>query len=151
MNELSKWDLRFLEEAEGIKSWSKDKTTKVGCVIVNDRKRTVSKGYNGFPNNINDDIDERHERPLKYLFTEHAERNAIYNACDIGIPLRGTTLYLSGELCVCADCARAIIQVGIKEVIIPKPNKELYPQWYDSNMISVEMMTEAGIKVRYSN
>lgn len=79
-----------------------------------------SAGYNGFPRNVNDTIEYRHDRPLKYEFTEHAERNAIYNAARVGVPLSGCTLYLNWWPLPCADCARAVIQSGITSVVGPR-------------------------------
>ena len=65
---------------------------------------------------MNDDIPERQERPEKYWWIEHAERNAIYNAARIGTSLNNCTMYIS--FLPCMDCARAIVSVGIKTIII---------------------------------
>src|SRR5678816_3286831 len=91
------WDIRFLREAARIATWSKDRSTKVGCVIVGPSREIRSTGYNGFPRGVNDDVDERHARPMKYAYCEHAERNAIYNAARVGIPLEGCTLYCAAD------------------------------------------------------
>ena len=73
---LKKWDLRFLEMARNAASWSKDPSTKVGAIIVDDDKRVISVGYNGFPKGVRDDerLDDRQE---KYKIIVHAERNAL--------------------------------------------------------------------------
>jgi dCMP deaminase len=84
----------------------------------------VAHGWNGFPRGVDDDVDERHERPAKYLWTEHAERNAIYNAAAIGAATAGCTMYLPWY--PCTGCARAIIQSGISEVVCVEPD------WGDS-------------------
>lgn len=101
--------------AEYVSTKSKDKSTKVGAVIVGPNNEVLSVGWNGFPRGVNDDVEERHERPAKYEWTEHGERNAIYNAARHGIRLDGTTLYTTHD--PCADCARAIVQSGIRHVV----------------------------------
>jgi dCMP deaminase len=116
---LDIWDNRFLDVAANISSWSKDTSTKIGCVIVRDH-RILSTGYNGFPRGCNDAILERYDRPLKYSWTEHSERNCVYNAAREGIPLMGATAYCVG-LFPCTDCARALVQVGIVRLVGAQP------------------------------
>src|SRR5512146_2902889 len=109
------WDERFMALAQHVAGWSKDHSRKVGCVIVSEGSHTVlSLGYNGFPRGINDAVPERHERPAKYLWTEHAARN--------GVALSGQTIYLPWYPCV--DCARAIIQAGLDRVVVIEPDWE---------------------------
>ena len=110
-----KWHNRFMEMAELIATWSKDASTKVGAVVVGENKEIRSTGYNGMVRGIDDNIPERSERPIKYDFFEHAERNAVYNACLIGASLKGCVIYVTAM--PCPDCARAIIQSGIKMVV----------------------------------
>ena len=88
MNTKLVWDNRFLSMAKLIATWSRDRSTKVGAVIVGPNREVRSVGYNGFPRGVNDAIESRYERPGKYDWTEHAERNAIYNAARYGGPLR---------------------------------------------------------------
>jgi hypothetical protein len=83
-------------------------STRVGCVIVGTHKEIRAIGYNGFPRGVDDDRDARHERPVKYKWTEHAERNAIYSSARAGISIDGCTMYLPWFPCM--DCARAIVQ-----------------------------------------
>ena len=104
----SKWDARFIRLSREIASWSKDRSTQVGAVIVAEDKTPSSYGYNGFPREVDDDAADRHERPDKYDWTEHAERNAIYNATRTGQTLMKNTIYVTHI--PCPDCARAIIQ-----------------------------------------
>lgn len=94
---------------------SKDPNTNVGCVIVGPDNNIRSTGYNSFPRGINDSVPERLERPEKYMWLEHGDRNAIYAAARVGTPLEGCKMYLPGLPCM--DCGRAIIQVGIVEVV----------------------------------
>lgn len=144
------WDRRFLELAKSVGQWSKDRSTKVGCVIVGPDREIRSTGYNGFPRGVNDEPDCRHARPTKYLFTEHAERNAIYNAARMGTSLLNCTLYFywpaSGP--PCADCARAIIQSGISRVVgkVGDDDPTTWRQdWKESQLVSVEMFNEANV------
>jgi dCMP deaminase len=141
-----KWDLKFIELAKHISGWSKDKTTKVGAVIVNESNRIISTGYNGMPIGANDSIESRYEKDKKYFYTEHAERNAIYSAAEKGDSTRNATIYM--QLYPCVDCARAIIQSGIKRVVCTKPdfNNE---KWGESWRIADELFNECGIKVKY--
>lgn len=139
-----KWDNRFLEMAEMIANWSKDRSTGVGCVIVDNNRRVLSIGYNGFPQGVNDDVEERHARPAKYDFTEHAERNAIYTAGRNQVNLKGAMLYCT--FAPCADCARGIIQTGIKEVVCYSHDHD--SKWAESQTIAQEMFQEAGVSFR---
>ena len=140
----NKWHKRFLEAANLFAGWSKDKSTKVGAVIVGNKKEIRAIGYNGFPRGVDDNIDERHERPIKYEYTEHAERNAVYNACYTGTSLDGCTMYVTHL--PCADCARAIIQSGIKTVVIDSRNS-LRKEWEEKNQVATIMFSEAGVNV----
>lgn len=103
---------------------------------------------------------ERWERPLKYDFVEHAERNAVYNAARVGIPIAGCRAYLNWEPYPCKDCAKAFIQAGITEVIgpdieFPNHKKAESPeedQWKAGDTwkftVSRTMMDEAGVTYR---
>lgn len=139
------WDEYFMEMARHVGSRSKDRSTKVGAVIVGPDREIRSTGYNDFPRGVNDNVDARRERPTKYPYTEHAERNAIYNAARVGIPLAGCTLYVDAGF-PCSECARAIIQSGIREVVVGK--MEHIPGWEDNSRIALEMLAEVGIFVR---
>jgi dCMP deaminase len=141
---LAGWDLRFLELALFVGQWSKDRSRKVGCVIVDAHNSVRSVGYNGFPRGIHDDPPPRHERPAKYLWTEHAERNAIYQAARMGVGLQGTTMYLPWFPCM--DCARAIVQAGITKLIAYRPDIS-EPQWGDQFVTALELLREADIKL----
>ena len=129
-----------------VSTWSKDRSRKVGSVIVDSRNVLVSLGWNGFPRGIDDDVDRRHERPEKYFWAEHAERNAIYNAAANGHTLRGCRLYVL--LFPCASCTRAIIQSGIQEVITGEPDWNDY-KYKESFRASLRMLGEAEVYVRF--
>ena len=141
-----KWDTRFVEMAKLVATWSKDRSTKVGCVIVGPNREVRSVGYNGFPRGVDDNVEARHQRPAKYLWTEHAERNAIYNATLAGISLIGCSAYL--QWFPCMDCARALVQSGITTVVGSEPNFD-DPKWGEDFKNTVQLFTEAGVVVRY--
>ncbi len=145
-----KWHKRFMEMAQLVKTWSKDPSTKVGAVVVGPNREIRSTGYNGIVRGVNDDLPERLERPTKYDFFEHAERNAVYNACLIGASLKGCVIYVTSM--PCPDCARAIIQSGIKMVVTYKfEPQEGQPAgtWRDKVAFSEQMLKEAGVECLY--
>lgn len=142
------WDEYFINIAQQIKLKSKDQKTQIGVVIVGKDNEIVSTGYNSFPRGINDDLQERQERPEKYYWFEHAERNAIYNAARIGVSTLNTTMYMTCDIS-CADCARGIINAGITKVVFCKSNKPWNKVWQDSAERSIRMFEEAGIDVKY--
>ncbi len=143
---MADWDNRFIELAVRIGEWSKDESRKVGCVIVGPSNEIRSTGYNGFPRGAKDHLSERHERPAKYKWTEHAERNAIYNAARIGMALDGCRMYLPWFPCM--DCARAIVQAGIVELIAVEPDFS-DPRWGGDFTDVPHLLDEGGVKVRY--
>ena len=143
MSDSWKWDRRFVEMAELVATWSKD-TTQVGCVIVGPDREVRSVGYNGLPRCV-DEREERITRPEKYLWTEHAERNAIYNAALVGIPLKGCTLYCSWVPCM--DCGRAIIQSGIG-CVVGRAKQDGDGKWSDELRKTIGMLDEAGVEFR---
>ena len=140
------WDKQYMDLAKHYAGWSKDRSTGVGAVIVSDTNNEISCGYNGFPKGANDDVEERHEKPSKYDWTEHSERNAIYKAAREGHKTDGCRMYVT--YFPCHECARAIIQAGIKEVITYKPDFE-HHKWGRAWKISLEMFEECGVKVKY--
>ena len=138
------WDEYFMSVAMLSAMRSKDPNTQVGAGIVNQDKKIVGTGYNGFPIGCSDDVLPwgREGNPLqtKYPFVCHAELNAILNS--ISRDLRGCTLYV--VMFPCNECAKAIIQSGIKEVIY-RDNK--YPD-SDSVKASTMMLKQSGVTVR---
>ncbi|MBO4294130.1 MAG: dCMP deaminase family protein [Alphaproteobacteria bacterium] len=142
-----KWNKRFMELAFLVASWSKDPSTKTGAVVVGPDKEIRATGYNGPVRGVDDDVQERFERPVKYEFFEHAERNALYNACLTGVSLKGCVMYATHA--PCTDCARAIIQAGIKTVVTNKIIiDENTPKntWRDKLIYSEQMFREAGVE-----
>lgn len=145
------WDQYFMQMSELVKTKSKDRSTQVGAVIVGEGHTILSTGYNGFPRGVNDDVDNRHERPIKYMYAEHAERNAIYSAARNGIKLISSSMYITGGGISCADCARAIIQAGIIECIGFVGKFEGKGSWEESCKVGEEMLLEAEVKLTFLN
>ena len=138
------WDEYFMGVAMLSGMRSKDPNTKVGACIVSDDHKILSMGYNGFPKGCSDDEFPwcREGDPLenKYFYTTHSELNAILNYR--GGSLEGATLYVS--LFPCNECAKAIIQAGIKEIIYDEDKYEHTP----AVIASKRMLTAAGVKFR---
>lgn len=171
-----KWDVKFINLACYHSTWSKDQSTKVGAVIVGNSNEILSTGYNGFPRGVNEaktpkwyykwvgglaptmvpifqkeqeELRKRWERPMKYLYTEHAERNAIYNAARVGAKLEGSTLYMNFYPLPCADCARAVIQAGISCIIGPdRTFPGVGTQWKEHMVESETMLREARVEIQ---
>jgi dCMP deaminase len=142
------WDEYFINIAEQVKLKSKDNNTKIGVVLVGKNNEIVSTGYNSFPRGINDDVVERQEKPEKYFWFEHAERNCIYNAARIGVSTLGTTMYMTCGIS-CADCARAIISAGVEKIVLRGGKGAMSPKWQESAERSNQMFKEAGIIVEF--
>jgi dCMP deaminase len=143
------WTEYFLNIAEQVKLKSKDQSTQIGAVIVGEDKEVLSTGYNSFPRGLDDSKQERQERPEKYFWMEHAERNAIYNAARIGVSLKNSIIYLTSGL-PCMDCARGIVNSGIKTVyckqVCTTKNKD---KWDESQKKSLELLRECDVDVIY--
>lgn len=146
---MKDWDEYFIGLTYQVADKSKDKSTHVGAIIVGPDNEIRSTGYNSQPRGAQDNLDERHLRPEKYLWFEHAERNAIYNAARMGTALKGCKIYLN--YLPCPDCMRGVIQSGITEVIIHKnfPGAETITNWNDQFERSNVMAHECGVKIRF--
>ncbi|CAF2460413.1 unnamed protein product [Rotaria sp. Silwood2] len=142
------WDEFFMLKVYLTALKSKDPRTKIGAVLVRDRRDLIS-GYNGIPEGVQD-LRSRFERPTKYMFFEHAERNAIFTAARHGIRTEGATLYVQALPCV--DCARAIIQSGIKKIYVHQQFYKLSTMirrdnWIGHDDITMQMFDEANVEL----
>lgn len=137
VTELGIWDRRFLELARTVAAWSKDPSTKTGSVIVGERRRVLGLGYNGFPRGLEDTAERLEDRETKYRLIAHAERNALDNA---EIPVLGATIYCT--LSPCHECAKSIIQRGIKRVVAVAERPD---RWVESLDGAAQMFKEAGV------
>jgi dCMP deaminase len=138
------WDQYFMGVALLSARRSKDPNTQVGACIVNAKNKIVGTGYNGLPMGCNDDAfpwDKQGDfLNTKYPYICHAELNAILN--NIGMDLQGCKIYTA--LFPCHECAKAIIQSGITEVVFLS-NKYAHT---DSSIASLHMLTTAGVNCR---
>jgi dCMP deaminase len=139
------WDAYFHRLCDVVATRSKDPHTQVGAVIVGEGRAVLATGYNGFPRGVDDARPERWERPAKYDWLEHAERNAIFNAARTGARLEGATLYVPCH--PCHACARAIVQAGIASVQLRQPRYAY--AWQDpggrSARLAVAILEEGGV------
>jgi dCMP deaminase len=139
------WDKHFMDHARGAATWSTDRSTKVGCAIVGPGNVLLVSDCNSFPEGVRD-VEVRHQRPAKYKWTEHAERNAIYRAARRGISTEGCHMYLPWFPCM--DCARAIVQAGITELVCHSPNLD-DPTWGADFRDALVLFAETGTAVRF--
>ena len=144
MVELSKWDSRFIRIADEVATWSKDPGTKVGAVLVLDR-RIIATGYNGFPQGIVDTIERYSDRATKLAYTVHAEVNAILNAAKNGATTNGSTLYVTFSPCV--SCATSVVQAGVSTVICPCVSTAP-ERWRDSFQLGQDLLKEAKVEIK---
>lgn len=140
---MTDWDARYLDLAENVSSWSKDPSRKIGAVAVGSKGQILSQGYNGFPRGINDSVERYNDKETKYRYVVHAEMNVVYNATYNGISLDGATLYVTG-LPVCSECAKGIIQTGVKRVVMRAT--DVPEKWFVSFATTAKMFNEAGIE-----
>ena len=119
------WNKRYMNLAKEVSTWSKDPSSQIGAVAIGSKGQVLSQGYNGFPRCIKDTEYRLNNREIKYKHVVHAEMNCIFNATYTGVSLDGASMYVYG-LPICTECAKGIIQVGIKRVYmnnIEKPEK----------------------------
>lgn len=165
--EYHNWVSYFLDIANVVARKSKDPSTKIGVVIVGPNNEIRSTGFNGFPrgvhdqhvsafatgreinvvDSINEKVDRRYERPVKYKYTEHGERNAIYHAARNGHALEGCTLFINSYPIPCTDCTRAVIQSGIKEIIGTDAYLPKGSHWDEDMEHAKQMLYEAGVQL----
>ncbi len=135
------WYGRFIHLARVIATWSKDKSTKVGCVIVGPQREILSVGYNGFPRGIADD-GRLDDRTTKYPLIVHAEENAVLNATRTGSRIMGGVAFVT--FAPCTRCSRMLIQAGIGEVV--SPAGDVPERWREDLAIAAAMLKEAGVR-----
>lgn len=125
------------------RDFSTDPSTQNGAIIVRDGQ-ILTQGFNYIP----DGVQGTWEKGTKYLYVEHAERDAIYKAAKHGIPTEGAIMYC--PWLACADCARAIIISGITKVYGLQRALDLTPErWQTSVNEALKMMRDAGIDITW--
>lgn len=140
---MDKWDKRFLDLAAMVATWSKDPSTQVGCVLVDDHRRVAGMGYNGFPRGVDDSSDRYDDRPTKYLMVQHAEANAVLNAVGKTV---GCTAYVTHH--PCANCAGLLIQAGVRRIVTFSPAGGIAERFADSFAAASTMFQEAGVELK---
>lgn len=139
---MNKWDVRFIQMAELIATWSKDPSTQCGCVIVRPDRTIASLGFNGFPRGMDDSPEKYEDRQIKLSRVIHAEMNAILTARET---LVGYTAYIY-PFSPCERCAVHLIQAGIKRIVCPELPKGK-EHWRESFEKSRQYFDEAGVEL----
>lgn len=143
---MNKWDSRFCELARFVSEWSKDPNAKVGAVVFSKRGGGISIGYNGFPMGVEDSAERLEDQEVKLELVVHAEQNALIAA---GSRAQGATIFVWGKP-VCARCAGAIIQAGVKRVVALTPETgDPTSKWVKSGRFAKQMFEEAGVEVDF--
>lgn len=155
----NRWTSYFFNIALVVASQSKDPSTKVGAVIVDSNKRIIATGYNGFPRGYNDDYRLYQDRSFKYPHICHAEANAICQAASTGVSLMESSIFITLNPCI--ECAKLLIQSGIKSVhyltTITSREKEKEflndPQsnWRKFKIDAIKLLLECGVSVAEYN
>jgi dCMP deaminase len=133
------WQHRFMRLALEVGSWSKDPRSKVGAILVDNRKRVIGLGYNGFPRNIEDDPALLTSREAKLARMVHAEVNAILNATS---SVEGAAIFTT--LHPCGECSKIIIQCGVSH-IYHLQSPEGHPRWAADFAQADQVLGEAGV------
>jgi len=134
-----------MQLAEVVSTWSKDPSTKIGAVAIGSKGQVLAQGYNGFPRGIDDTDDRLNTREEKYKYIVHAEMNLIYNATFNGISLNNSIVYVHG-LPACSECAKGLIQVGVKGIVMNKESIENADErWHESFELTIQLLNEAGV------
>ena len=141
---IQKWDIRFLELAQLVSTWSKDPSTKCGAVITKN-KRVISLGFNGFPRNVEDSPAFYSNREEKYRRVIHAEANAILFAKR---DLTGCNIYIF-PMPPCARCTSLIIQSGIEKIVTILPSSDKLERWKADFETSEDMIIDSDIQIVY--
>ncbi len=132
--------------AREVSTWSKDPSRQIGAVAIGEKGQILAQGYNGFPRGIKDSDERYSDREKKYKYVVHAEMNCIYNASWNGVSLNNSIFYVYG-LPVCSECAKGLIQVGVKKVVVQVPNQISIPiNWLKHEKTTKELFREAGIE-----
>lgn len=133
MSKQSDWDNYFMNIAERVAERSKDPSSKLGCVIVDERKRPVSFGYNGLVQGADESKMTLTERPMKYYFVIHSEMNALLFA---GRDVTGCTLY--NMVATCENCLKYCLQAGIKRFVYKELRVNSYQNRNKKSMTNID-------------
>lgn len=138
------WDAHFLGMARYAATASKDPSTKVGCVLVNELRQVIGMGYNGFPRGVIDCPDRLADRETKYLMVQHAEANAVMQSVA---STRSSTAYVTHH--PCANCAGILIQAGVTRVVTLMPDQGIAERFKASFVAAKVMLLEASVPLAF--
>lgn len=142
-NDLSaRWQQYFTEILHTTASMSKDANTQVGCLIIDtENKVVVSTGWNDLSRGVKH-TPERNARPLKYIYTSHAEMSCLTNALRLRADVIGCTMLVT--LACCPVCACSVVNSGVAEVVTPAPDfdRETYGESFKH---TVAILEEGGV------
>ena len=141
---INKWDLRFLEMARLVSTWSRDPSTQTGAVIVRPNKSVAGVGFNGFPQNMPDAPELYANRDEKYSRIVHCEMNALMFAKDDSV--QGYTLY-THPFMSCDRCFVHMLQAGITRFVAPQATEEQLTRWAPAFERVRRYATEAGVEL----
>lgn len=142
MNNIEKWDKRFLDLAKHIAQWSKDPSSKVGAVIVRPDKSVCSVGFNGFPQSMPDTEILYTTREEKLSRVIHSEINALLFSRE---PVKGYTMYVA--LMPCDRCFVTMVQAGIVRFVCPKPTEQQNERWGAAFEKTRQFARECGVEL----
>jgi len=140
--ESGTWSKHFMKMALVASEISKDPSTKTGCIIINAKRDIIATGYNGFPFAIDDKDEWLNDRDMKYALVIHAETNAILRTTNRR-DLEGAELYCTHY--PCGDCAKNIVQVGIKKVFYHNRQKLEDGNWAEHYKVSDMIFKQSGV------
>ena len=155
----NRWITYFFTIAKVVAEQSKDPSTKVGCVVVDKDKHILATGFNGFPVGMRDTIERYHDREFKLKHVCHAEANAICQSAQTGSSFKDSFIFITLQPCI--ECAKLIIQSGIKEVhflidefanakreeSLKAKGEELVNDWRKSKEEALKMLIECRVSV----
>jgi dCMP deaminase len=139
-----RWHQRFMGLAAHVAGWSKDPSTRVGCVVVGPDREVRSTGFNGFPRGVEDTDSRLNDRELKYQLIVHAEENCFLHAARVGVSLHGCTAY--STLPSCTRCSVSAIQAGIRTIVFPEA-APVPDRWRLDLERAQNVLEEAGVRV----
>lgn len=137
----NKWDLRFLDLAKLVASWSKDPSTKTGAVIVGPNHSVISMGFNGFPADMPDPPELWSNRDEKYSRVVHCEINALIFA---GRPIPPDAILYTYPFISCDRCVVQMLQAGIKQFVAPIPSADKLERWGEAFSKTRKYILECG-------
>ena len=123
---------------------STNPSTQNGAILIDDKGNIILSAVNSFPDGVTE-TKERQIKPLRHKFSVHTERNILYQAAKLGIKTKGLTMVCPWA--ACSDCAQAIIQTGIKRLVVHKQALDRSASWQENIDLVFEMMREAGIEI----